>query len=274
MAALGFGAMGCGDADKTDAPTVAGGDTVTSMSVDTTTPIVPGEPAVGAGPSQPSDLPGAPPRAVTSPGTSVDRPSAAVADSAGRILQRAAAKYSTVKSLQADFTMSYENPLLRSRTTGRGALYQQRPDRLLLRFSEPAGDVIMSDGRYFWVYYPSVDAQQVIRSPASAGGNTGVDLQAQFLGNPTERFSYALDGQESVAGRNAWVFTLTPRERMGYRRLRVWLDQRDLLARRFEITEDNGSVRRFDLRNLRVDPVLNETLFRFTPPQGARVITR
>lgn len=196
------------------------------------------------------------------------------ADSGGRILERAAARYGELRSLQAEFSMIYENPLLRSRTTGEGSMYQKRPDRLLLRFSEPAGDIIMSDGRYFWLYYPSVDAAQVLRSEAAAGSSSGVDLQAQFLGDPTRRFAYTLDGEETVAGRQAWLLTLKPRERLGYRQLRVWIDQRDHLARRFEITEDNGSTRRFDLRNLKIDPALADGIFRFDVPAGARVITR
>jgi outer membrane lipoprotein-sorting protein len=196
------------------------------------------------------------------------------ADSAVAILERAAARYQGLSALQADFTMTYENPLLRSRSTGEGVLYQKRPDRLLLRFSEPAGDVILSDGRYFWVYYPSIDAAQVLRSEASAGSTSGVDLQAQFLGDPARRFAATLDGEETVAGRRAWQLTLKPRERLGYQQLRVWLDQRDYLARRFEITEDNGSTRRFELRNLRLDPTLADNLFRFDVPAGARVVTR
>lgn len=227
------------------------------------------EPAAGGGATSPGPAPGE----SAAPGGAT--PAAPVqGDSATRILEQASAKYRAIRSLQADFSMVYENPLLRSRTEGAGTLYQKRPDRLLLRFSEPAGDVVLSDGEYFWIFYPSVDPGQVVRSPASEGGASGVDLQAQFLGDPTRRFSYQLNGEETVAGRRAWLLTLTPRERTGYRKLRVWIDQADDLARRFEITEDNGSLRRFELRNLRVNPTLGDAIFRFDPPAGVRVITR
>jgi outer membrane lipoprotein-sorting protein len=198
---------------------------------------------------------------------------APAADSAGRILTRAAERYGALRSLQADFTMRLENPLLRSTIASAGVLYQKRPDRLLLRFTDPDGDVIVSDGEYFWVYYPSVNAEQVMRSPAAQGGRSGVDLQAQFLGNPVERFQYTLEGVERVGERSAWRMLLVPRERVGYRSLRVWLDERDYLARRFEITEDNGSIRRFELRNVRLNPDLSDALFRFQTPSGARVIS-
>lgn len=268
----------CSSADDTAETADVGGGPTTQPAApaalaDTPAPPPPTptevEPAAGGEATAPVPRAGG-----STPPASSPPPGAVPADSATRILEQASAKYREIRSLQADFSMVYENPLLRSRTEGAGTLYQKRPDRLLLRFSDPAGDVVLSDGEYFWIFYPSVDPGQVVRSPASEGGASGVDLQAQFLGDPTRRFNYRLDGEEAVAGRRVWLLTLTPRERTGYRQLRVWIDQADHLARRFEITEDNGALRRFELRNVRVNPTLGDALFRFDPPAGVRVITR
>jgi outer membrane lipoprotein carrier protein len=201
-------------------------------------------------------------------------PTSAPQLTAAQVLARAATAYADVRSMQADFTMTMTNPLLRRTTNSAGTLYQRRPDRIALRFSEPEGDRIVSDGEYFWIYYPSVDEKQVIRMPASQGASGGVDLQAQFIGDPTERFAATLHGTEDVAGRSAHVLTLVPRTAVGYKSLKVWLDTRDYLARRFEITEDNGSVRRFDLRGLQPNVRLGDEVFRFTPPADARIVDR
>ncbi len=190
------------------------------------------------------------------------------------ILERAAAAYENVRSMQAEFTMTMTNPLLRRTTNSRGTLYQRRPDRIALRFSEPAGDVIIGDGRHFWIYYPSVDEQQVIRMPAGQGAAGGVDLHAQFVGDPTERFRATLHGTEQVAGRPAHVLTLEPRGPVAYTALRVWLDTDDYLARRFEIVEESGAVRRFEFTRLRTNLTLEDATFRFTPPAGARIVDR
>lgn len=189
-----------------------------------------------------------------------------------QVLRRAAAAYEDVRSLQATFVMQFNNPLLRQQTTSRGTLYQQRPDRIALRFTDPEGDIILSDGQHFYIYQPSVDRNQATQSPASPGGGGGVDLQAQFVGNPTERFRYTLEGRESVGGRPADVMVLVPRERAEYRSLKVWFDTRDSLARRFEITEHNGSIRRFDLSGLQVNTSIPPDVFRFTPPADVRIV--
>ena len=188
-------------------------------------------------------------------------------------MRRAAAAYGKVHSLSAAFVQVVRNPLLGGSTTSRGMLYERRPDRFLMRFSEPAGDVLVSDGRWFWVYYPSVDEKQVIRSSA-AGRGQAVDLLAQFLGDPVRRFTPHLEGREAVAGRQAYVVRLVPRGAEPFKELKVWLDPVDYYARRFEITDQNGSVRHLDLSALRVNPPLPDALFHFTPPPGAHVVTR
>ncbi len=200
------------------------------------------------------------------------RPAPAQAD-AQAVLRAAQVAYGRVRSLQADFVQVLRNPVLGSTTTSRGTLYERRPDRFLMRFSQPAGDKLVSDGRYFWVYYPDVDPKQVIRMPAAVGRG-GVDLQAQFLGDAGRRFTPRLQGTETVGGRSTQVLRLVPRTAMPYKSLTVWLDVRDHLARRVEITEDNGSVRRVDLSNVRVNVPLSDAVFRFQPPAGAHVVDR
>src|SRR5690606_252236 len=199
--------------------------------------------------------------------------SEAQADAAA-ILRRAADVYEKVNTISAEFTQRLQNRLLRPDARSRGRLYQRHPDRFLMRFEEPAGDVIVSDGRYFWLYYPSVDSLQVMRAPAGMQGSSGVDLRSQFVGDPLERFDATLHGREAVGGRDAHVLTLVPKQPQGYERLRVWVDDRDHLVRRFEITEENGNVRLIELHDLQINRALGDELFRFTPPPNARIVDR
>lgn len=189
------------------------------------------------------------------------------------IMKRASEAYGNVRTMKANFTQTLVNPLLGRRIDSRGAIYQQRPDKFLMRFSDPEGDVIVSDGSAFWVYYPSSDPKQVIKAPASSGAGA-VDLQAQFLGNPERRFNAKLNGTEQVDGRAAYVITLTPKGEEGYRTLKVWVDQKDYIARRFEITDMNNATRLINLSGIQTNVSLEPGLFRFTPPQGARIVER
>jgi outer membrane lipoprotein carrier protein len=252
------GEVSPGEPGILDPPAVGDGGVASPRSPEATPPPAPGQPPAAQQP--PAPAPSAVQPAPTADGT--------------RILQAASDAYAEVRTLRAEFTMRTENPLLRTAVSSAGTLYQQRPDRIALRFTDPAGDVIIGDGQHIWVYYPSVDDRQVIRSPAGAGGAGGVDLQAQFLGDPVRRFDHTLHGTELVGGRQAHLMTLVPREPLGYSRLRVWIDTRDRLVRRFEITEQNGAVRLVELANLQTNVAVPAEVFRFTPPANARVIDR
>jgi chaperone LolA len=246
-------------------------DTMPLDAIDGAPPPAPPVPTVTA-----TDGGGSAPSPGSAGDTPVQSPPAqapAAQDEGAAILRRASAAYENVRSMQANFVMQYTNPLTRQAVTSRGTLYQRRPDRIALRFSDPAGDMLVGDGEYFYQYYPSINAQQATRVAAGAADQSKVDLQAQFLGNPVERFNYTLHGAESVAGRQANVLTLVPKAGAEYRSLKVWIDARDGLARRFEITERNGVVRRFDLSGLETNGSIADSMFRFTAPACVRVIT-
>jgi outer membrane lipoprotein carrier protein len=190
-----------------------------------------------------------------------------------RMLRRTAQIYSGMSGMRAEFAMLTRNPLLGTRVSSRGTLYQRRPDRIRLDFTDPAGDVIVGDGDFFWVYYPSVDPVQVTKTPV-AGTAGVVDLQAQFVGDPVTNFDHTVDGREDVDGRDAVILSLVPRENRGYAKLKVWIDTQDNLVRRFEITDPNGVTRLLDLRSLQTSPTLSDSLFRFVPPPGTHVVER
>ncbi|HEX6693912.1 MAG TPA: outer-membrane lipoprotein carrier protein LolA, partial [Longimicrobiales bacterium] len=270
----------CGDRNdaaetQVDSTAVSNGGTVpdslsqaTPDSLDVAMPGT-GSPSSGAAPGG-----GSAPRSGGAPvgGASGGSAQNSGGDDGASILTRAASKYASVRSMRADFTMVTQNPLLRSTTTSHGRIYQQRPDRIALRFTDPAGDVILSDGTYFWVYTPSTTKGQVLRSPASAAGTSAVDLQAQFLGDPVKRFTHTMQPAESVDGRMADVLTLVPRGNEPFRSLKVWIDRSDSMARRFEVTERNGVVRRMELDNLQVNGTIPADVFRFDVPAGVRVL--
>jgi outer membrane lipoprotein carrier protein len=231
------------------------------------------QPANGAAPAQPGAA--AAPAGTAAPAAPNATPAPTPAqqasqDRAAQILSQAEAAANGVRSLEADFTQTLSIPLLNQTQRSAGKLYQRKPDRFLMRFSDPEGDVIVADGRHFWLYYPSSDRTQVIRTSIAEGGEA-VDLQAQFLSNPNQRFVSTVAGEESVGGRPAYVLTLVPRGASPYRILKIWVDKEDHLVRRFEMTEENESVRRVELRNLRTNHALDNSLFTFTPPAGAQV---
>jgi len=253
------------DAPVAGADTAAvsmGGGTAQNGGAVTQPTAPPAAPAqTGAAPAQPGTRPAAKPAA--------GQPAAST-DDATEILRRTEQRADAIRTLEADFVQSLRVPLLNQTQNSAGKLYQRKPDRFLMRFTQPAGDVMVADGRHFWLYYPSTDRTQVIRTSIAKGGGA-VDLQRQFIGNAAARFVATLNRSEVVDGHDSHALTLVPRQASPYKVLRIWVDKDDFTVRRFEMTEENESVRRVELRNIRVNGMIPDNLFSFTPPQGTQV---
>ena len=58
---------------------------------------------------------------------------------------RAAKSWSTTRTLQANFDQRITNPILGRTVASRGVFVQERPNRVSITFTEPAGDRIVGD---------------------------------------------------------------------------------------------------------------------------------
>lgn len=190
------------------------------------------------------------------------------------ILERASAEYGGLTGFCAEFRQTLTSPLLNQVTRSRGRMCQQQPDRFSMRFTDPEGDLVVADGEWLWVYFPSGDAGQVIRSPLTSGGRGGFDFHREFLSDPGTRYAPAYLRGEELDGAPTHVIRLVPRQPSAYREARVWIDEGTWVIRRTEIEEENGNLREVRLAGFEPNPQLGSEVFRFTPPRGVQVITR
>lgn len=189
------------------------------------------------------------------------------------ILDRASAAYQTISTLSADFVQIVANPMIGGPDTTRGKLYQMRPNRFAMRFSDPKGDRVVADGRHLWLYTPSTTPGQVIRSRIPDVGTTGPNLIGQFVERPRERYRARYLRADSLPDGMADVVALEPREAdQPYTDAVIWIDRDDGLVRRIELTETSGQRRTVVLKKLKVNSGAPGREFTFSPPSGVRVV--
>ena len=190
-----------------------------------------------------------------------------------RILRKAADRYREVDTVCAEFHQILTVTLLGQRSESRGELCQRRPNLFAMRFTVPAGDAVVADGSHFWIYYASVNPDQVLRVPLDPARG-GLDFYREFLEEPEAKYDVVLEGEDTVTGRPTARLALEPRANRGYDRARVWIDRERGMIRKVEIHEANGTVRVVELDEIRVDPPLGPDAFTFRVPDGVTVIRR
>ncbi len=255
-----------GDAAVNGSVSVGGSTAATGDDPDRPVSSTPGDAPAAARPEgSGGGTSGAPTVSPPNPGSAQP-----VGTAANDILERAERAYAQIRTMEADFVQEVYVPLLESTQHSRGKLFHRAPDRFLMRFSQPQGDIVVADGRYIWMYYPSNDPGQVMRARLSEGGQQ-VDLQREFLSDATSRFNATRTGGATIGGREAHALTLVPREASPYSQVRLWVDAQDHLVRRFEITEQNGTIRKLEMSGLRANPTLAADLFEFEPPPNVQI---
>ena len=195
------------------------------------------------------------------------------AQSVDATIDRAVAAWQAAKTVRASFEQTLRNPLTGSDVTARGEFQQQGRNRIAVRFTDPAGDRIVADGRSLWIYVPSTTPGQVIRAPLGQGANS-VDLTGQFLTSPKTKYEISAAGTTTVGGRPARGLLLVPKREgsQPFTRATVWVDDKDGLIRQFEVTDRNGITRRVRITSIRVNAPVSAAAFQFTPPPGTRVV--
>lgn len=201
-------------------------------------------------------------------------PGLATAQSVDAALRRAEDAYHRITTLRADFTQTLVNPMLGEPEETWGTLFLEPPNRFAMRFASPAGDRIVADGTWLWLYAPSSVPKQVIRQPIPATGASTPNLMAQFVERPLERYTAALLGADSLAGEAVDVVRLIPtRPGLGFREAEIAVARSDGLLRRIALVEDSGQRRRIVLHAIRTNRRVPPAEVAFEVPKGTRVVT-
>ncbi|MEX2467599.1 MAG: outer membrane lipoprotein carrier protein LolA [Gemmatimonadota bacterium] len=188
------------------------------------------------------------------------------------IIRAAAERYRQVDALCADFKQYLVVPLLGDERTGTGRICQARPNRFAMRFSEPDGDRVVIDGESVWIYYPSLDEKQVVRMPVGQQRG-GHDFHREFLEDPETKYDVTYEGVDTVEGRATYRLRLVPKHPTSYQVAVLWIDRGTPALRQIRVEEENGTVRTITLSNIDFASDPDGAWFRFTPPEGALIIS-
>jgi chaperone LolA len=189
-------------------------------------------------------------------------------------IDRAVAAWAKVRTVRGTFEQTVSNSLTGTSATARGTYVQERPNKLAIRFSQPASDQIVSDGQAVWVYLPSSIPGQVTKRPATDKSAAPIDLTGQFLDSPRAKYDISPASAKTVDGHAAHGFNLVPKAGASspFTKATVWIDDDDSLIREFEETESNGVTRHIHLTTMELNGPIDKSAFTFTVPPGVKVV--
>lgn len=189
------------------------------------------------------------------------------------VAARMHAFYDETRTVQARFRQhSWERIYDRSRTEA-GRIAIQRPGRIRFDYERTGNILVSSDDA--WIFYEPGDdhsAGQFARGSAAAASQTAFGI---LMGTADVRgFRRALLPARPNQPSNTDALELTQRRPdPHYRHIRVYVDNqpgRLGIVNRVSVEDPDGNWNTFDFFDLHFNRDLDDALFTFAPPQGAR----
>lgn len=175
-------------------------------------------------------------------------------------------RYNRARTLEVSFEQSYRGQG-RAWKPERGKLWLRKPGKMRWEYSEPAGKLFVTDGRFAWLYTPATGEVERTRLKETE------DLRAP-LAFLLGRLDFNRDFRRFVwrrEGEDYWVVAEPRSDRLVYSRVEFRVDA-GLRIRQVRVEGQDRSLMEFRFEGERLNPPLADSLFEFRPPPGARVI--
>jgi len=148
----------------------------------------------------------------------------------------------------------------------------KQPNMIRMEYMEPsevAGQVMVSNGTYIWMYDPSENLVKTANIPESAQTNQSRD--ALFLKDLIDTCTIVPNGTGNVAGRQCNRITATPDGAFMPMSVDVWLDRWNWMPLKIETYQNGELLMRMEYQDIEFDVDIPNSTFEFEIPEGATV---
>lgn len=185
-------------------------------------------------------------------------------------------KFKSLKAYQADFSLSIKD-LNKTRVSSGVATYGEG-GKLNFTFSQPAGDLIVSNGQTLFVYVSRLKA--VGKQPLKTKDKDGKSLYsagtAEGLSNLFRRYHYRFDKPEQpreVEGGKYFILDLKEKEITGgYDKITLFVQPETYLIQKMRASSPSGRTVELTFSNIKLNPQIDAKVFQFKEPDNVKIV--
>lgn len=191
----------------------------------------------------------------------------------GDVVKKIRKKFSDLESYEAKFKIISEK--LGEKTYKEGTIKYKAVNKMLIEFSNPHGQKIISNGKSMYIYIPSMNvvAEQDLKSDSGSlfSSTTSSGLKRLFS-KYHYKFASKTQPEKQTDGTMQYTLFLKQREtRSGFRTIKLWISEDYLIKKAYGISTTGKSVE-IDFNNIKTNIVLSNEIFEFDIPSKARII--
>jgi outer membrane lipoprotein carrier protein len=175
-------------------------------------------------------------------------------------------RYNRAKTLQVQFNESY-TVQGRPRKSESGELTLRKPGRMRWDYTAPAGKLFVSDGKDVYLYTP--DAHRVEKTKLKASEDMRAPLA--FLLGKLDFAKEFRDFDLKPDGANYVVAARAKSDQLPYEKIEMLVTP-DFEIHRLVINGQDQSILTFQFDQEKLNPAVNDALFKFQMPAGATLV--
>jgi outer membrane lipoprotein carrier protein len=187
-------------------------------------------------------------------------------DDAEEILSNLRDKYDSIHDASVSFTQHVEFGVTKVEQTFTGKLLMKKGNKYRIEMEQ---QTIVTDGKSVWSF--NKPNNQVLIDKFTDDPNS--ITPDKLLVNVPDKYSTTLLGSEKLDDRPLAILKLVPKTKGStVQWMKVWVDTDDWLMKKVQVLDLSDNLTTFIITDIRINPSIPDSQFRFTPPEGVDVI--
>ena len=203
--------------------------------------------------------------------SAIGAPRKADPSSLDEVIKRVQEQQKKTGTLEADFRQEKTLAMLSQPEVSTGHFTYEKPNNVLWSYDAPKRVTMLIANGVLTTYYPDLRKAEKIevkkyqdRIFKYMGTSGALDELAQF-------FDFTFSNRADLP---AFVLDLKPKsksiaKRVGH--IKIWIDKKSYLTTKFEYTEGDGDITRYEFLNIKVNQPIASSRFELTLPANVRV---
>jgi outer membrane lipoprotein carrier protein len=187
------------------------------------------------------------------------------------VIDRMQKRYDQAKDFRARFSQNYSRAVVGRSTLSTGTVAFKKPGRMRWDYDKPEPRMFVSNGQVMWLYEPT--EKQAFKQDLK---NSQLPAALAFLmgkGKIADEFDVAFAKAAKQGRPGDYRLALTPKQpQSAYKSILFVVDPKEFLVRETVLVDPQGNTNHFIFDDLEVNDKVPDTLFKWTPPAGVRVV--
>ena len=187
------------------------------------------------------------------------------------ILARMQKRYDQARDFRARFSQNYRRAVVGRATLSTGTLVFKKPGRMRWDYDKPESRMFLSNGRVLWLYEP--EEKQAFKQDLKSSQLPAALAFLMGRGKITDEFDVSFAKDLSKTHPDDYQLALSPKKpQSAYKSITFVVDPKEYLVRESMLVDSQGNTNHFVFDDLRVNTKVPDSVFKWTPPAGVRVV--